>query len=81
MSLTDQKEFVDEICVEFLRCASASAATRMRKNGILNGLFIHKYDIFRISKRVVYIHPSNLFFNILSLHGADRARITGHPLL
>ena len=33
------------------------------KNGILNGLYLHSYDIFRNSK--VYIHPCS--FNIWAL--------------
>ena len=41
---TKYKRPFDEVCVDFLRCANKEC-----ENGILNGLFHHKYNMFRNS--------------------------------
>ena len=43
---------------------NASAATRMRKNGILNGLLLQLYDIFRNFNDAASISLSLTFFFI-----------------
>ena len=68
ITLAGPKIFADlgVICVGFLKCANEDCDCSYQiKNGILNGLFHHLYDIFRNSKDEFKFRI--LFFMLISL--------------